>query len=462
VTAEPVVSAATGDDVHKYEAAVEQPAGAVEPLGELPRSYGEDFLFLVARDPRWLFTYWDVDWSAHAHSKMRDGKLFLKVTCADGGEVSLIEINPEARNWYVPVSKPGAIYEAEIGYFTRQRGNWKAVVTADPAATPSEQVSEETEAAFATVPMHLTFQHMMEMVHEERRDGESLASTLARLQDEGRRLISGRLPEWTEEQRRILALLIGRELFSREGMSSAEFAEMLRKHLAENLSSETASALLAKGEFWGPGVASLFSGIGAAGAGGSEVTSFFSALGAVSSGQLMSWFGALGGLSSAQLSSMFGAFGASASEVSSRFGAFGASSSEVSSQFGAFGAWSSEVTSMFAAPGASWSGQPFGAPAERGFFMHVNAEVIFYGGTHPDAKVWIDGREVKLQPDGSFRYHFKFPDGDYEIPIVAQSPDGRELRTASLNFRRLTARKGGVGHTAQPAHLGTPMGRKSA
>ena len=89
--------------------------------------------------------------------------------------------------------------------------------------------------------------------------------------------------------------------------------------------------------------------------------------------------------------------------------------------------------------------------------MHVNAEVIFYGGTHPQAKVTIDGKPVALSSDGSFRYHFVFPDGNYEIPITATSPDGIETRSATLRFERSTARTGDVGHTAQPT-LGVPLG----
>ena len=108
--------------------------------------------------------------------------------------------------------------------------------------------------------------------------------------------------------------------------------------------------------------------------------------------------------------------------------------------------------------GASWSAQPFGKT--RDFFMHVNAEVIFYGGTHPDAKVWIDDKPVKLNPDGTFRHHFIFPDGTYEIPIVAESPDGVEQRSATLRFERGTGRVGVVGATPQPAFLSEPMGRR--
>ncbi len=79
--------------------------------------------------------------------------------------------------------------------------------------------------------------------------------------------------------------------------------------------------------------------------------------------------------------------------------------------------------------------------------MHVNAEVIFYGGTDPRAKVTIDGHPVALNPDGSFRYHFIFPDADYEIPIVATSPDGLETRSAKLRFERSTGKVGIVTDT---------------
>jgi hypothetical protein len=109
-----------------------------------------------------------------------------------------------------------------------------------------------------------------------------------------------------------------------------------------------------------------------------------------------------------------------------------------------------------------WSGfvSSWGGPVERGFFMHVNAEVIFYGGTDPRAKVTVAGQPIQLQPDGTFRYHFKFPDNDFEIPVVAVSPDGKETRSAVLYFRRDTTRQGEVDATGQPAHLGDLIGAK--
>jgi hypothetical protein len=106
-------------------------------------------------------------------------------------------------------------------------------------------------------------------------------------------------------------------------------------------------------------------------------------------------------------------------------------------------------------PGASWSVAP-----GRGFFMHVNAEVIFYGGTDPAATVTVNGEAVNVRRDGTFRFHFRLPDGEFEVPIVARSPDGKETRSATLRFARATERVGDVGATAQPDFLTNMIGGK--
>jgi hypothetical protein len=120
------------------------------------------------------------------------------------------------------------------------------------------------------------------------------------------------------------------------------------------------------------------------------------------------------------------------------------------------GQWSSSagmgVTSMSSPFGAS-----FGA-RERGFHMHVNAELIIYGGTTPDAKVRIDGQDIVLSKDGTFHYHHVFPDGQFHIPIDATSADGVETRSALLSFLRMTDLDGDVRKTAQPV-LDEPIGR---
>ncbi len=378
VAQEPVTGVEATEDAHKFEMAAEPALPAAQPayedLGQLPDTYREDTLSLAARDPRWLFSYWDFDWSRYSGAEMRGGvaQFFLRVTTAAGAEEALVEIQPAARNWYVPVAHPATAYVAEIGFFAKT-GAWHPVVRSGAATTPPDGVAADAPADFATVPAGLSYEQLREMVREKMEDGESLIAALARIAGEGRmEFHAGRAPTWTEEQKRLLAALLGEALTDRIGMGSAEIDQLLRKKLHEKLHSETASGLSGRyAESLAPGPTSLFSGIG-----------------------------------------------------------------------------------------ASWSAQPFSVKRERGFFMHVNAEIIFYGGTHPDATVTIDGKKIRLSPDGTFRYHFTLPDGDFAIPVIARSPDRVEERSATLSFVRGTARTGEVGATAQPAELSPLIGKK--
>ena len=431
VSKKTVVQSKTEEDVHKYEATRgPSPVPAFEELGNLPECYGEEILYLIARDPHWLFAYWEIDWSKYPKSKMQKGehRIFLKISTADGAEESRIEINPDAKNWYVPVNHPATLYLGEIGWLDK-KGAWKSIVRSLPAATPPDTLSDEAKTSFATIPFHLTFQRIMEMVRGAMRQDENLSQTLSRLQSEGRAaatIKASKIEELTEEQKNILASLFGTGILEKLRMGSGELDQLLRKHLQEKLSSESASGIAARG-----GISPEMSSLTSALAGwGSEVNS------------------------------LFGVLGGWGPETSSLFSGINLQGPGPSSLSSGIGLWGPEVSSLFSGVGASWSAQPFGAQSERGFFMHVNAEVIFYGGTHPDAKVWIDGREIKLSPDGSFRYHFRFPDGDYQIPIVAQSPDQLEERSATLGFKRATSRKGDVGKTTQPKSLKKPIGKR--
>jgi hypothetical protein len=97
---------------------------------------------------------------------------------------------------------------------------------------------------------------------------------------------------------------------------------------------------------------------------------------------------------------------------------------------------------------------PSGKPAqpEKGFWFNVNAELIVYGATEPDATVSIGGRKIKLRPDGSFSYRFALPDGNYEMPVVAVSADQTDGRAAELKFSRDTQYRGHVeAHPQDPA-----------
>ena len=656
VSKEPVVHGKPVEDAHKYEATVGEPAreGSQPPagpssepplyedLGTLPAGYGSKSLFLIARDPRWLFSYWDIDWAAYPSSRMRGGKVVLKVYNADGGEVYSAEIDPDARNWYVPVSQGNASFYGEIGFFN-EADAWEVIVRSNDATTPSDSISEVIADNFATVPYHLAFQKVLETVKAGMGEGESLLSALARIQNEGRKLmfLLGASPEWTDDQRRLLAALLGNEVEEILGLSSVEIDILLRKQLKERLFSELGSGLAAQ---MGAGGASLFSAFAAFGSwvavgswteaaqgsllsswlsswvggetagaswlaswGGPVESSFWSSylsswsgvreraalsswlaswVGAGEVGALSSWLASWSGVKevsfwssylaswggkqeSAALSSWLASWGgvleissvsswlaswSGMSEVSfwsswlsswagakpevlgswlsswvgvkggefwsswlsswaggqvevgswlaSWYGGQSAVSSFLSSWFsaeigvsswlsswaaagessfwsslagswpsaagvssvwsswlaswpGAIGAsesrlfWSSWLASWshgygaseaFGSEGftvgdlgASWSAHPFGGSQE--FVLELGAEVVFFGGTNPGAKLWVEGRPVAISSDGSFRYQCKLPAGDYAMPIVAESPAG-ERRTAVLRFER--------------------------
>ena len=97
-------------------------------------------------------------------------------------------------------------------------------------------------------------------------------------------------------------------------------------------------------------------------------------------------------------------------------------------------------------------GQP---PPPRQFWFNLNAELVVYGATEPNARVTLAGREVKLRPDGTFSYRFALPDGFFELPAAATSAE-HETRSAILRFMRQTEYHAEVGAHPQPPELKPP------
>jgi hypothetical protein len=91
----------------------------------------------------------------------------------------------------------------------------------------------------------------------------------------------------------------------------------------------------------------------------------------------------------------------------------------------------------------------------QGFWFNVNAELVVYGATEPDAHVTIGGRPMRLRPDGSFSYRFALPDGQYELALAATSARG-DHRQAQIRVSRATETRGEVGAHPQDAALRTP------
>ena len=94
------------------------------------------------------------------------------------------------------------------------------------------------------------------------------------------------------------------------------------------------------------------------------------------------------------------------------------------------------------ASGMNMSGVGFSASAPperpRKFWLIADAELIVYGATEPDATVTIGDREIKLNPDGTFRFQMSFQDGLIDYPIKAVAVDGEQTRSVQMKFTRET------------------------
>ncbi len=77
-------------------------------------------------------------------------------------------------------------------------------------------------------------------------------------------------------------------------------------------------------------------------------------------------------------------------------------------------------------------------PLGRDFHFQIDAELIVYGSTEPNARVTLQGEPVQLRTDGTFTVRFSMPDSRQIIPAVASSADGIEERTIVLAVERNT------------------------
>lgn len=154
-------------------------AGEIE-AASLPRSYGRDLICLMVRDPRTLFAYWDIDWAkAFGEPAPRERDVHLRIF-ADAVEKVNLVVEPMAGGCLVETAAEEADYRAEIGYY--ESGSWVSIATSIPVTAPASNVDSEMEASLVTIPLHLSFQRMLDALRMPKHDGRSLAGALTNLQ----------------------------------------------------------------------------------------------------------------------------------------------------------------------------------------------------------------------------------------------------------------------------------------
>ena len=379
---------------------------AASATRELPEAYGTGRVFLAARDPHWLYVSWDFtkEQQNKFNAQSREGHLVIRIFKADDSNpvVPEVAVHPESKNWFVHVPFAETAYRAEIGHY-ESTGRWKSVATSQNTFTPPDAPSNDVSAEFATIPVEVSFQQVVEAVQqfvtvsqtEPLLEAVALASEAQRHETPAPKqslVEEPRLPrtsttrigpaakkapprepipieikpgdEWTSEQTRALTRLIHIDSFRRVWLGSMEITELVRRQLEEEVASIAA---------------------------------------------------------------------AEARRAEPREGR-GAKVPEL------------HISSP--------AGGEF--PGARKFWFKVNAELIIYGATDPDAKVTIADRPIKLRPDGTFSFRFSLPDGRYQLPAVAVSSDGAEAREARMEFSRSTDYRGRVEPHPQGANLRPP------
>jgi hypothetical protein len=147
---------------------------------ELPRVYGAPLLFAIARDPRTLFAYWNVDWSSiFENTAPVDRQVHLRVYRGDGSEETVAAVEPMVGNSYLTVSEPRESYRVEIGYY-HPAAVWNSVATSDEVKMPPERMSENVDVDVATIPFHLSFQRLIDLFRASNTD--ALSEIISRLQ----------------------------------------------------------------------------------------------------------------------------------------------------------------------------------------------------------------------------------------------------------------------------------------
>ena len=185
-----------------------------------PASHDTDLLYVIARDPKSLFVYWDLNWRRlFTRAGLSARQVHLRIYRGDGSIEGTSEINPFRGHCYADVSSAGTGYYCEIGCF--EDDEWTSLVRSGEAATPQARMSDDISAQFATLPIHLSFQRLLEMVGATQPEGATLAHAVAELQARAGETENTGIPdEWSR-------LVTATASFNSNGAPASDLAALL-------------------------------------------------------------------------------------------------------------------------------------------------------------------------------------------------------------------------------------------
>jgi hypothetical protein len=425
---------------------------------DLPQGYGTERLFLTARDPNCLYAAWDLTPAQRLWYIARSGTghLVLRVRIGSDGGAALSEISVQAdsKSWFITVPQPGTTYTAELGYFDNQ-GQWHCIATSAAARTPVAAPAALAPVEFATIPPEVNLNILAEKVREAGREHtavvlEQMRSTPELVQTTRDtlpqtalvRTVQDHLPAgptpsaFTESSpARSLEFRIptapGPEA-SRAGEPAAELPPEVPLVIHRALQDQVPllEAVQQLRESGWPGLPQL----------SAATPSEWTADRARAMSEAVHQKVVRKTLSSAELVELIG-----------RHLEQGISSAALGQPQEA-----APERPTIEGVGVSSPGEQRLRLDQRSFWFNINAELVIYGATERDALVTVDGRPIRLRPDGTFSCRFMLPDGQYPLAIRAVSSDGAQGRGARLHFSRSTEHEGDVGAHPQDGNLKAP------
>ncbi|MGB3267700.1 MAG: DUF4912 domain-containing protein [Microcoleus sp.] len=366
-----------------------------EGLPDLPNGYGESRVVLMPRDPEWAYTYWDIS-NDRKQELRRQGGQQLALRIYDVTDVNLEIQSPHsiqeypcdelAREWYVPIPVSDRDYAIDIGYRCAD-GRWLILARSAEVRVPPIYPSDWIEDQFITLDWEedLSGKTFAELVPPAKKIAQAANNaSVGYSNDNGLYKQIFGMAESSESMR----------------VAGSIFGSM--QHVAGSVQQSGIHEQALSSYVFPSGVgmwaAPAMSGLTMSGAGMSGVG--MSGMGM--SGLTMSGMGMSGvGMSGLTMSGM-------------------------------------------GMSGVGMSGAGFAAPMRpRQFWLVADAELIVYGATEPDAKVYVGGQPIKLNADGTFRFQMSFQDGLIDYPIFAVAADGEQNRAIHMKFNRETPERRG-------------------
>ena len=108
----------------------EQQAPFIDRGEPLPRSYAENIVVAMVRDPEHIFAYWDIS----PEVRVSGTGLVLRVCCLSEGRFDDIDCGREAESWHLAVSS-NRTYRFQL-YERRDSGEMRLLSTSQEVTTP--------------------------------------------------------------------------------------------------------------------------------------------------------------------------------------------------------------------------------------------------------------------------------------------------------------------------------------